>query len=126
MLDRIEEAHAYAGVRTHWGSPQAIANGEVRFADHGLDAPNLILCPSIFSRIPQATGQSLAGVMWDALRPGGQLFIACMLDENADLAFWECYAGWQPHLRTRRQIAELIDQIPPWRKCRPQARHRSR
>jgi hypothetical protein len=112
VLDRIEEAHAGAGVRTRWGSPYALALGEARLADYGLTSPHLILCPSIFSRLSQSTGRSLASVLWDALRPGGQLFIGCMLDENTDLAFWECYAGWEPHLHTRRQVVELIDQIP--------------
>ncbi len=111
-LDQIARTYGRDGVRTVYGSPLAISRGDQSLADYGLRHFDLVYSSNFFNQLSTEAGQRLALSMWQALRPGGQLLISCVLAEAKDLAFLECYAGWQLVPRTRTEVADLIRTIP--------------
>jgi hypothetical protein len=112
-LRRIERTYGNEGVRTRYGSPWAVARGEQTLAELGIGNLDLIYTSALLNRLAVPEATTLIEQMWQAVRPGGYLFLSNILTGLADAAFLDCYAGWRLQYRTRREVADLIRFIPP-------------
>jgi extracellular factor (EF) 3-hydroxypalmitic acid methyl ester biosynthesis protein len=73
---------------------------------------DLVYSTGLFDYLQETTAQRLVGIMFEMLRPGGQLLVANFLPGISDLGYMESYMDWKLIYRTRLEMVGISADIP--------------
>ena len=105
-LNVVRADYGRYGVRTMNGSVRRIIAGRLR-----LDPCDLAYSAGLYDYLPAAAATRLTAIMFDALRPGGQLLVANFLPNIFDLGYMEGVLDWQLIYRDDAEMRTLLGEI---------------
>ena len=73
---------------------------------------DFVYATGLFDYLPLAAAQRLTSVMFQMLRPRGQLLVANFLPGIPDVGYMESFMDWKLIYRNRGDMIQLADQIP--------------
>jgi hypothetical protein len=106
-LKEIERCYGRFGVETCPASIRQLLTQKV-----DLGRFDVVYSTGLFDYLQQPTAQRLAWVMFQMLRPGGQLLVANFLPGIPDLGYMESYMDWHLVYRTRQEMVGVSAEIP--------------
>jgi hypothetical protein len=106
-LKEIERCYGRFGVETCAASIRQLLNQKV-----DLGRFDVVYSTGLFDYLQQPTAQRLAWVMFQMLRPGGQLVVANFLPGIPDLGYMESFMDWHLVYRNRQEMMSVSAEIP--------------
>jgi extracellular factor (EF) 3-hydroxypalmitic acid methyl ester biosynthesis protein len=105
-LNVIRRDYGTFSVRTQNASVRRIIAGRAP-----LESCDLAYSAGLYDYLPAAAATRLTAIMFDALRPGGQLLVANFLPNILDLGYMEGVMDWQLIYRDDAQMRGLLGEI---------------
>jgi hypothetical protein len=106
-LQEVERCYGRFGVEPCRASIRQLVTERV-----DLGSFDLVYSTGLFDYLQQPIAQRLAWVMFQMLRPGGQLLIANFLPGVPDLGYMESYMDWKLIFRARVEMVAVSADIP--------------
>jgi extracellular factor (EF) 3-hydroxypalmitic acid methyl ester biosynthesis protein len=106
-LKEIERCYGRFGVETRAASIRQLLTQKI-----DLGRFDVVYSTGLFDYLQQPTAQRLAWVMFQMLRPGGQLVVANFLPGISDLGYMESYMDWRLVYRSRLEMVGVSAEIP--------------
>ena len=110
-LEEVTRCYGSFGVQTCNAGVRQLLTKRV---DLGLF--DLVYSTGLYDYLQLPAAQRLTASLFDLLRPGGRLLIANFLPGILDVGYMESYMAWKLIFRTRQDMMEIAEEIPPFRK----------
>lgn len=106
-LDEVTRCYGTYGVETIAASIRPLLTNKLKPGQF-----DLIYSTGLFDYLSEETGRRLVTVLFNMLRPGGQLVVANFLPGIRDVGYMEAFMDWKLIYRTRREMIDLTMEIP--------------
>jgi extracellular factor (EF) 3-hydroxypalmitic acid methyl ester biosynthesis protein len=106
-LEEVDRSYSRYGVEVMAATIRLLLSNKT-----GLGEFDLVYSTGLFDYLQQTTAQRLTSVMFDMLRPRGQLLVANFLPGIADIGYMESFMDWKLIYRTRHEMLEVSANIP--------------
>lgn len=105
-LAEVERAYGHLGVETVAANIRSLLTGKAQLGQF-----DLVYSLGLFDYLQAPVARRLVSMLFEMLRPGGQLIVANFLPGVRDVGYMEIFMDWRLIYRTRQDMVDLTAEI---------------